>query len=116
MGLAFDLLLTILIELPIFAFFYKRKKRPVVLKFGLLVNLISWPIAHILKISTEINVDLIEILVAIGEGAGLWFLIECSWKKAFMMSLIANGLSFIATSLIHFDPEVFQNKQHIIIH
>lgn len=116
MGLAFDLLLTILIELPIFALFFKRKKRPVVLKFGLLVNLISWPIAHILKISTEINVNLIEILVATGEGAGLWFLTECSWKKAFMMSLVANGVSFLATSLIHFDPELFQDKQHIIIH
>ena len=53
MGLAFDLLLTLLIELPIFALFFKRKKRPAVFMYGLLVNFISWPIAHILKISTD---------------------------------------------------------------
>lgn len=116
MGLAFDLLLTLLIELPIFALFFKRKKRPAVLMYGLLVNLISWPVAHILKISTDINAHLIEVLVVTAEGFGLWLLIECGWKKGFIMSAIANGLSYLATSFIHIDPEIFQNKQNIIIH
>ena len=116
MGLAFDLLLTLLIELPIFALFFKRKKRPAVFMYGLLVNLISWPVAHILKISTDLNAPLIEVLVVTGEGFGLWLLTECGWKKGFIMSAIANGISYLATSFIHIDPEIFQNKQNIIIY
>jgi hypothetical protein len=115
MGLAFDLLLTLLIELPIIALFFKRRKRPVALMYGLLVNLISWTIAHILKISTDINIYLIEITVVIGEGIGLWLLTECGWKKGFLMSIIANSISFLATSLIHFDPDALQNKSNIMI-
>ena len=116
MGLAFDLLLTILIELPIIALFFKRKKRPTALMYGLLVNLISWPIAHILKISTDINMGIIEIAVVTGEGIGLWLLTDCGWKKGFTMSVVANCISFMATRLIHFDADTFQNKDNIIIH
>jgi len=116
MGLAFDLLLTILIELPIIALFFKRKKRPTALMYGLLVNLISWPIAHILKISTDINMGIIEIAVVTGEGIGLWLLTDCGWKKGFTMSVVANCISFMATRLIHFDADIFQNKDNIIIH
>lgn len=116
MRLAFDLLLTLLIELPIFALFFKRRKRPKVLMYGALVNLISWPVMHILKLSTGINVYLIEVAIVAGEGIGLWLLLECGWKKGFLMSLIANSLSFLATSFIHFDPELLQDKPNIIIH
>lgn len=116
MSLAFDLLLTLLIELPIIAFFFRSKKRPMVLMYGLLINLISWTIAHILKISTDVNAHLIEVLMVIGEGVGLWLLTKCGWKKGFIISVVANSFSYLATSLIHFDPEIFQNKQNIIIH
>jgi hypothetical protein len=116
MGLTFDILLTLLIELPIIALFFKRKKRPVALMYGLLVNLISWPIVHILKISTDINVYIIEIAVVTGEGIGLWLLTGCGWKKGFLISLIANSISFLVIQSIHFDPDTLQNKQNIIIH
>jgi len=71
---------------------------------------------HILKISTDINVNLIEVAVVTGEGIGLWLLTECGGKKGFIISIIANSVSFLATRLIHFDPEILQNKQNIIIH
>ena len=116
MGLALDLLLTILLELPIIALFFKRKKRPSALMNALMVNLISWPVAQILKISTELNVYIIEAIVVTGEGIALWLLTGCGWKKGFIMSVIANLISFAATSLIHIDPDLFQNKPQIIIH
>lgn len=114
MGLAFDILLTLLIELPIFILFFKKRKRPVALMYGALINLISWPLMNILKSSTEINIYLIETAVVIGEGIGLWLLTECGWKKAFIMSVIANGLSFLITSLVNYDLLFNQDQQNII--
>ena len=114
MGLAFDILLTLLIELPIFILFYKKRKRPMALMYGALVNLISWPLMHILKSSTEINVYVIDIAVVVGEGIGLWLLTECGWKKAFIMSAIANTLSFIITNLINYDLLFNKDMENII--
>ena len=114
MELAFDLLLTLLIELPVIALFFKRKKRPIALMYGILVNLISWLIAHILKISTDINIVIIEVVVIVGEAIGLWLLTGCGWKKGFIMSLIANSLSFLATYYIRLDAGLFQDKNNII--
>ena len=56
MDLALDLLLTLLLELPIIALFFKRKKRPSALLNALMINLVSWPVAHILKINTNLNI------------------------------------------------------------
>lgn len=84
------------------------------LMYGALVNLISWPLMHILKSTTEINIYIIEIAVIVGEGIGLWLLTECGWKKAFIMSVIANILSFIITSHINFDLLFNQDQQNII--
>jgi hypothetical protein len=114
MGLALDLFLTLLLELPIIALFFKRKKRPDALMNALMVNLISWPVAHILKISTDINVYLIEAVVITGEGIALWLLTGCGWKKGFIMSVIANLISFAVTSLIHIEPDILQKPQMII--
>ena len=116
MGLAFDLLLTLLIELPIIALFFKRKQRPVALMYGALINLICWLIAHILKISTDLSIVIIEVVVIIGEAVGLSLLTDCGWKKGFTLSVIANSLSFIATYNIRFDTDIFQDKSHIIVH
>jgi hypothetical protein len=116
MGLAFDLLLTLLIELPIVALFFKRRKRSKALMYGLLVNLVSWPVMHILKLSAGVNIYLIEIIVITGEAIGLWLLMECGWKKGFLMAVIANCLSFAATNFIHFDTEILSDKPRMIVH
>lgn len=116
MGLTLDFLLTLLIELPIIAIFFKRKKRQSALMQALMINLITWPIAHILRLTTDININYIEIGVVIIEGFGYWMLTQCGWKKGFLMSIIANLASFALTQLIKIDADVFQNKQNIIIH
>ncbi len=116
MGLALDLLLTILLELPIIALFFKRKKRPSVLLNALMINLVSWPVAHILKINTNLNGYIIEAIVITGEGIALWLLTGCGWKKGLIMSVIANIISFAVTNMIHIEPDILQNKSTIIVH
>ena len=112
MGLAINLLLTILIELPIIALFFKRKRRQKALLMGLLVNIVSWSVAHIILFSTDINISYVAVALGIAEAIAFHMLLECSWKTAIIMSLVINSLSFYATQLIPVD--VFQSKPDVI--
>ncbi len=113
MALAFNLLLTLLIELPIIALFFAKKKRPSALMYGLLVNMVSWPVIHILKISTEVNFYWIELLVVIGEGIGIWLLTKCGWQRGLAMSVIANTLSFVIIKFLGLDTDMLQASQEV---
>lgn len=114
MGLALNFLLTILIELPIIAFFFKRRKRKAAILMGLLINIISWSIAHIIFFSTDINIYYVAIGLAIGEAIAFHQFLECNWKKAIIMSLIVNSLSFAAARLVPIDIDVFPTKRGVI--
>ena len=108
MVLAFSFLITILIELPIIALFFKRKKRQVAISMALLINIISWSIAHIIFFTFDINMLYVAIGLAIGEAISFHYLLPCDLKKAFIISLIVNSLSFSATRAIPAD--LFQPK------
>lgn len=108
MSLALNFLLTILIELPIIALFFKRKKRQAAVLMALLINVISWSVAHIIFFSTDFNIYYAAIGLAIGEAIAFHKFLECTWKKAIIMSLIVNSLSFLATQYIPID--IFQSK------
>lgn len=110
MVLAFNFLLTILIELPIIALFFKRKKRQAALGMAFLINIISWSITHIIFFTFDINMYYVAIVLAIGEAIAFHFLLPCNWKKAFVISLIVNSLSFSATHAIPSD--IFQSKPY----
>src|SRR5665647_2500762 len=117
MGLAFNFLLTILIELPIIALFFKRKKRQSALLMTLLINVISWSVAHIIifSVDTDLNpsyVYYVAIGIAIGEAIAFRQFLECNWRKAIIMSLIVNSLSFFITQLIQID--LFQSSPEVI--
>lgn len=107
MGLALTLLLTLIIELPIIALFFRRKKRQSVLPMAALINIISWSIAHMLFFSTEINIYYIAIGISIGEAIAFHLLLPCDWKRAIIMSIIANSISFLITQQIPVDTELF---------
>ena len=111
MGLALNFLVTIFIELPIIALFFKRKKRQAAVLMALLINVISWAIAHIIFFSTDFNMTYVAVGIAIGEAIAFKRFLECNWKKAIIMSLIVNSLSFFATQLIPID--LFQAKPEI---
>ncbi len=106
MDLAFNFLLTILIELPIIALFFRRKKRQAALLMAALINIISWSAAHILFFSTEINIYYIAIGLATAEAIAFHFLLACDWKKAIIMSLIVNCLSFFIIKQVPTDFEL----------
>lgn len=110
MGLAINFLLTILIELPIIAIFFRRKKRQSALLMSLLINIISWSVAHILFFTTDISIYYIALGLGIGEAAAFYKLLECSWKKAIILSLIVNSLSFSVTKSIPVDFDLFPSK------
>jgi len=108
MLLAFNFLIIILIELPIISLFFKRKKRQAALGMALLINIVSWSLTHIIFFSFDINMYYVAFVLAIGEAIAFHFLLPCSWKKAFIISLIVNSLSFSITYAIPAD--LFQPK------
>ena len=108
MVLAFNFIITILIELPIIALFFKRKKRQKALSMGLLVNIISWSVAHIIFFTFDLNMLYIAFALAIGETISFHYLFPCDWKKAIIISIIVNSLSYLATQSIPAD--LFQSE------
>lgn len=113
MGLAINFLLTILIELPIVALFFKRKKRQAAVLMALLINIISWSVTHIIIFSTDISIYYVAIGIAIGEAIAFYQLLECTWKKAFILSFIVNSLSFFTTQLVPVDFDPFPTRHEI---
>ena len=114
MGLAFNFLLTLLIELPIVVLFFKRKKRKEAALMAVPINIVSWSIAHIVFFSSDLPLLYVAIGLAIGEAIALNLLLECNWKKAITLSLLANSLSFSLTQLVPVDIVLFDQKQEIL--
>ena len=113
MKLAFNFLLIILVELPIITLFFKRKKRQQAIYMALLINIISWSVAHVIFFSTDISIYYVAALVTIGEAIAFHYLMDCNWKKAIIMSLLVNSLSFLVTQVVPVD-EIFAPKQETI--
>ncbi len=112
MLLAINFLITVLIELPIIALFFKRKKRQAALGMALLINVISWSMTYIIFFTFDINMYYVAVVLAIGEAIAFHFLLPCNWKKAFIISLIVNSLSFSITHSIPADT--FEAKPYNI--
>ncbi len=114
MVLAFNLLLILLVELPIVGFFFRKRKRKLALVAGLFVNIITWPLVNIIRLNTDWNLNMVEIGVVIFEGVAYWLLLGRNWKKAILITLLANAASFIVTKSVHITPDFFQTKTNII--
>lgn len=110
MGLAINFLLTILIELPIIALFFKRKKRRQALLMALLINIISWSVAHILFFTTDFKLFYVAVLITAGEAIAFNKLLGCKWVKAIIMSVIVNACSFTVTQFVPVDVDLFKKK------
>lgn len=110
MVLAFNFFITVLVELPIIALFFNRKKRQAALGMALLINIVSWSVTHIIFFTFDINMYFVAIILAIGEAIAFHFLLPCNWKKAFIISVIVNILSFSITHAIPTD--IFQSKPY----
>ncbi|NOT91151.1 hypothetical protein [Ferruginibacter sp.] len=93
MGIWWYFIATLIIELPIVFLFFRRDWKFALL-IGSLLNLFTWPVLHILLFYTSIDINILEIGVAITESAGYYFLMQCSWKKALALGFIANAISY----------------------
>lgn len=113
MDLAFNLLLVLIIEIPIIGFFFKRKKRPNAYVFALLINVISWPIINVIRLNTDWNLLYVQCFITIAETVAYIFFIQCSWKKAILMAVLANTLSFVATKYIKIPESLLKKSDEI---
>jgi len=86
-------ILTLLIELPIALLFFNREWKAALL-IGFLLNLFTWPLLHIFLLNTGVDINILEIGVTITEAIGYKLLLRCNWKKACLVSIIANGASY----------------------
>ena len=77
MGVWNYFVLTLLLELPIVLLFFKGEWKFALL-IGFLLNLFTWPLLHILLFYTGININILEIGVAITESIGYYLLMQCS--------------------------------------
>lgn len=93
MGVWNYFVLTLVLELPVVLFFFKADWKFVLL-IGFLLNLFTWPLLHILLFYTGININILEIGVAITESTGYYLLMQCSWKKAIALGFTANAVSY----------------------
>jgi hypothetical protein len=100
MGVWKYFLLTLLIELPIVLLFFKQDKKYVLL-VAFLLSLFTWPLLHVLLFYTKINLNILEVGIAIVESIGFYLLLNCGWKKALLVGLIANGVSYGVGILIN---------------
>ena len=96
----FYFLLTLALELPIVLLFFKKRWKFALL-IGLLLNLFTWPLLHLLLYYTHIDINIAELGVTAAEGIGYWIFMECKWQKAFGVSLLANGFSYGVGLLIN---------------
>jgi hypothetical protein len=93
MGAWLYFIATLIIELPIIFLFFKNDWKFALL-IGFLLNLFTWPLLHILLFYTPVNINILEVGVAIAESAGYYFLMQCSWKKALTLGFAANAISY----------------------
>ena len=114
MELTFSLLLTFILELPIAGFFFKKRKRRMAYFVCLFVNLVTWPIMNIIRLKTEWNLNIVEVFVIIAEGIGYWLILKCGWKKAILITIVSNIVSFLIIKMVHFEPDILPEKIDII--
>lgn len=93
MPLYFYFLLTLIIELPIVVVFFRKQWKQAVL-VGLLLNLFTWPLLHIFLFESRMDINLLEIIIAVTEGLGYYLILKCKWWEALILSFLANGISY----------------------
>ena len=86
-------ILTLILELPIVLLFFKTQWKQALLT-GFLLNLFTWPLLHVLLYYTSIEINVLELGVAIAEGTGYWLLMNCKWYKGFGVAFLVNAISY----------------------
>lgn len=86
------LVLTILIEIPIY-FLFDRKKILYPVLILLLANCFTWPIINILFQTTNIHLLILESCVVLTEAVIIFYYLDQKFIKAFLISLVQNSIT-----------------------
>jgi hypothetical protein len=86
------LLLTMLIEIPIY-FLFDRKNVAYTILILVLANCFTWPIINILFQTTNIHLLILETGVAIVEAIIIWYYLQQKFSKALLISLVQNSIT-----------------------
>ena len=114
MDLAFNLFLTLLLEVPVVGFFFRRKNRKYAYLVALLTNIITWVALNIVRLNSDLNLNIAAIAMMIVEAVVYALLLDCGWKKAFLISIVANLISFVVTKYVYINPDFLQNNQEVV--
>lgn len=71
-----------------------RKDWKEALVIGFLLNLLTWPILVLLMWHTKLNLNLLEIGVALVESTGYWVFFKRPLWHCFVAGIIINGISY----------------------
>jgi len=93
-----SLVLTILVEFLIFYIFI-RKEPAKLLFYSLIINSFTLPIATNIYLNLINNLFLVEIGVFLAESVLLMLILRIKYKKAILISLIANSITAIMSIL-----------------
>jgi hypothetical protein len=94
----FYLSITIFIEFIIYAIVI-RKNIPSLFIYCLLINLVTWPLANLFYSFFGVFL-IIELCVFAVESILIKYIVDISWKKAAIISLIANLITAIVGLII----------------
>lgn len=113
--LTFNLLLTLVVKLPIVAFFFKRKKRQPAVTVAVVINLITWIVGTLLWLKNpDVNQFFLRIGISVAEAIAYWFFLGRNWKKAILIAIVTNIAIYVAAKFIVLPEGFFQKKDNII--
>ena len=93
MPLYLYLILTIVIEVPLVVLYFKSQWK-LALLVGILLNVFTWPLLHLLMFETRLPIPLLEFGVAVVEGIGYSVFFKNKLWKVLLLSFLVNGISY----------------------
>ena len=89
------LALTMLLEIPVY-FLFDRRKILFSILILVLANCFTWPIVNILYQTTNIHLLILESGVTITEAFIIYLFLQQKFSKAFLISLVQNSITTFA--------------------
>lgn len=72
-----------------------RKNWKEALLIGFLLNMLTWPTLVLMMHFTNINLNILEIGVAVVESTGYWVFFNRKWWHCFVAGFVINAFSYI---------------------
>lgn len=86
-------LLTLAIEMPMVLLWLKQEWKDALI-VGFLLNLFTWPTLVWLMYHTSIDINVLEVGVALTEALGFWLFFKRKWWHCLLAGILFNGVSY----------------------